>query len=61
MSFQSPVCLSDFWSPEKGYKIYKNGRLGRKKFEEECSEDCVSIKMGDGTCDEECNNLACLG
>ena len=29
-----------FWSPEKGYKIYKNGPLGRKVFEEKCSEDC---------------------
>ena len=60
MSFQSPVCMSDFWTPEKGYKIYKNGPIGRKVFEEKCSEDCDSIKMGDGTCNQECNSLACL-
>ena len=60
MSFQSSVCMSDFWTPEGGYKIYKNGPIGRKVFEEKCSEDCDSIKMGDGICNQECNSLACL-
>ena len=52
--------MSDFWTPEKGYRIYKNGPTARKVLEEKCSEDCVSIKMGDGDCNQECNSLACL-
>ena len=60
MSFQSSVCMSDFWTPEGGYKIYKNGPIGRKVLEEKCSDDCDSRKMGDGICNQECNSLACL-
>ena len=52
--------MSDFWTPENGYKIYKNGPIGSKVFEEKCSADCDSDKMGDGTCNQECNSLACL-
>ena len=52
--------MSDFWTSEKGYKIYKNGPIGKKVLEQKCPEDCVSVKMGDGTCDQECNTIACL-
>ena len=52
--------MSDFWTSEKGYKVYKNGPIGRKVLEQKCPEDCVSVKMGDGTCDQECNTIACL-
>ena len=52
--------MSDFWTKEKGYKVYKNGPIGKKFLEQKCPEDCVSVKMGDGTCDQECNTIACL-
>ena len=52
--------MSDFWTKEKGYKVYKNGPIGKKVLEQKCPEDCVSVKMGDGTCDQECNTIACL-
>ena len=60
ISFQAPVCMSDFWTPENGYKVYQNGPVGKGVLEKACSEECVSVKIGDGTCDEECNTLACL-
>ena len=28
--------------------------------DKKCSEECVSVKLSDGTCDKECNTLACL-
>ena len=28
--------------------------------EKKCSEDCDPINIGDGTCNQECNSLACL-
>ena len=59
-SFQAPVCMSDFWTPEKGYKVYQNGPVPKKVLDKKCSEECVSVKIGDGTCDKECNTLACL-
>ena len=59
-SFQTPVCMSVFWTPEKGYKIYKDSSLGRKVLKKKCSEDCVTNKMGDGKCDQECYTLTCL-
>merc|ERR1712131_392745 len=59
-AFQAPVCMSDFWTSEKGYKIYKNGPVGKKVLEQRCPEDCVSVKLGDGICDQECNTIACL-
>ena len=59
-SFQAPVCMSDFWTPEKGYKIYQKGSVPTKVLDQKCSEECVSVKMGDGKCDKECNTLACL-
>lgn len=59
-SFQAPVCMSDFWTEEKGYKVYQNGPVPKKVLDKKCSEECVSVKMGDGTCDKECNTLACL-
>lgn len=59
-SFQAPVCMSDFWTEEKGYKVYQNGPVPKKVLDKKCSEECVSVKLGDGTCDKECNTLACL-
>ena len=60
MSFQSPVCMSDFWTPENGYKIYRDSELSRGVLNQKCSEYCFLIKMGNGKCDQECNTLACL-
>ena len=52
--------MSDFWTKEKGYKIYKDSKLGRKVLKKKCPEDCAPSKIGNGKCDQECNTLACL-
>ena len=51
--------MSDFWTPEKGYKIYKKNSTGRKALKKKCPEDCLE-ELGDGQCNQECNSLACL-
>ena len=33
------VCLSDFWTKEKGYKLYQNGEVGRGILKNTCSEE----------------------
>ena len=52
--------MSDFWTSEKGYKIYENGPINMKVLKQKCPEDCLSAKIGDGTCDQDCNTIACL-
>ena len=42
-----------FWTKEKGYKLYVNGLMGNKARKLTCPEDCVSVKMMDGNCDQE--------
>ena len=42
-----------FWTKEKGYKLYVNGLMGNKARKLVCPEDCVSVKMMDGNCDQE--------
>ena len=58
-SFSSPVCMSDFWTPKRGYKVYQNRALSRKIFKKKCPEEC-EWRMSDGNCDQDCNLLACL-
>ena len=52
VSLTRPVCLDDFWTAKRGYKVFLSGLIGTKK-DLSCSEDCVSVKMMDGVCDEE--------
>jgi len=60
ISLMKQICLSDFWTAEGGYKIYQHGEVGRKVLSETCSEECVSVKMSDGNCDQECNSIGCF-
>ena len=62
VSLTGEVCFSDFWTETGGYVMYTGQRHEHREdqMSEHCSEDCVSVKMSDGICDDECNSLACL-
>lgn len=51
--------MSDFWTSKNGYKVYQNRALSKKTLKKKCPEEC-EWRMGDGTCDQDCNLLACL-
>merc|ERR1712131_338284 len=59
VSLSRPVCLNDFWTEQKGFKVFQGGYIGDKSSKLVCSEECVSVKMMDGVCDQECNTLGC--
>ena len=61
VSLTRPVCLNDFWTEQKGFKVFQGGYIGDKSSKLVCSEECVSVKMMDGVCDQECNTLGCKG
>ena len=56
-----PVCLDDFWTEQNGYKIFQGDFIGDRSSKMVCSEECVSVKMMDGVCDQECNTLGFIG
>ena len=58
-AFQAPVSLEDFWTIEKGYKIYHNGPIGNKSLKRVCPQECNKL-LSDGICQTECNMLSCL-
>ena len=61
VSLTRPVCLNDFWTEQKGFKVFQGGYIGDKSSKLVCSEECVSVKMMDGVCDQECNTLGSKG
>ena len=46
------VCPSDFISEKEGYKL-------RFTYEIMCNKKCRTDMIGDGNCDEACNNVTC--
>lgn len=50
---QSPIYPDEFYSPSRGFLIYLAWLIPN------CALDCSWLYVGDGNCDNSCNNLQC--
>ena len=55
-----PVCLSNFWTKETGYKLILGSEIARNYDLKDCPKDCLTTYYADGICDEHCNKLTCV-